>query len=498
MIQSTKWNLALLCAFALLCALALSVAPAWAQEGSSAPDRSEIVRKNRAPVSDEVLQVRLPNAVEAVLDNGLTVLILEDHRQPIVSMQLTISGAGPLYEPPELVGLAGVTATMLRDGTATRSKREILEEVARLGATLSSRSGFGSAAASITASGLSRNLDDWFEVMRDVLLHPSFPEDELEQLRQRSKVRLQQQRTSAGFLARERFNQAVFGDHPASAVSQTEESLDRMTTEVIARWHRDRYAPQNAILGIAGDVTAEEIVPKLNELLAEWERSDLVEELPPDPEPTEARKILLVDRPNSAQTTIFMGNVVLDRKHPDYIPLTVMNDVLGGSAAARLFINLREEKGYTYGAYSSFSALKYPGAWNAYADVRTEVTDGAMTEFLKEIRRIREEKVPEAELEEVKRSIVAGFALSLEQPAGLLRYSTIREIYEFGDDYWDRYPAQIMAVTADDVARMAEKYLDPDALQIIAVGDANQIREVMEKYGPVEMYDTEGNVVPDP
>ena len=193
-----------------------------------------------------------------------------------------------------------------------------------------------------------------------------------------------------------------------------------------------------------------------------------------------------------------MGNVVLDRKHPDYIPLTVMNDVLGGSAAARLFINLREEKGYTYGAYSSFSALKYPGAWSAYADVRTEVTDGAMTEFLEEIRRIREEKVPEVELEEVKRSIVAGFALSLERPSGLLRYSTIREIYEFGDDYWDRYPAQIMAVTADDVGRMAEKYLNPDALQIIAVGDASQIREVMEKYGPVEMYDTEGNVVPDP
>jgi predicted Zn-dependent peptidase len=320
----------------------------------------------------------------------------------------------------------------------------------------------------------------------------------LEQLRRRSKVRLQQQRTSAGFLARERFNKAVFGDHPASAVAQTEESLDRLTTEVIVKWHRDRYAPQNAILGIAGDVKAEEIVPKLNELLLEWERTDLVEELPPDPEPMETKKILLVDRPNSAQTTIFMGNVVLDRKHPDYIPLTVLNDVLGGSAAARLFLNLREEKGYTYGAYSSFSALKYPGAWNAYADVRTEVTDGAMTEFLKEIRRIREEKVPEAELEEVKRSIVAGFALSLERPTGLLRYSTIREIYEFADDYWDRYPAQIMAVTPDDVVRMAEKYLNPDALQIIAVGDASRIREVMEKYGPVEMYDMEGNVVPNP
>lgn len=486
------------CKWPLMCVLVLTGASAWGQKGPPAPDRSEIVRKNQAPVSDEILKVRLPRAVKTVLKNGLTVLILEDHRQPVVSMQLIISGAGPLYEPSELVGLAGVTATMLRNGTVTRSKREILEDVARLGATLSSSSVFGSAAASITASGLSRNLDDWFEVMCDILLHPRFPEDELEQLRESSKVRLQQQRTSAGFLARERFNKAVFGEHPASTVSQTEDSLNRITTEVISKWHQDRYAPQNAILGIAGDVNTQEIVPKLNELLAEWEQTYLVEELPPDPEPTERKKILLVDRPNSSQTTLIMGNIALDRKHPDYIPLTVMNEILGGSAAARLFTNLREEKGYTYGAYSHFSALKYPGAWNAYADVRTEVTDGAMTEFLNEIVRIREEQVSGAELEEVKRSVVAGFALSLERPTRLLGYSTIREIYEFTDDYWDRYPTKIMNVTAQDVQVMAKKYLNPDALQIVAVGDASQIRQVMERYGSVEMYDMKGDVVPGP
>jgi zinc protease len=463
----------------------------------SAPPPSKIVRKNRAPVSNEVLRVELPKAVETVLENGLKVLILEDHRQPIVSVQLNISGAGGLFEPSESVGLAGVTAQMLRDGTTTRSKQEILEEVGRLGASLTSSSGFGSAVAAISASGLSRNMDDWFDVMLDVLLHPTFPERELEQQRQRTKVRLQQQRTSPGFLARERFNQAVFGDHPAAHVASTPESLDAMTTEVVAKSHRDRYAPQNAVLSIAGDVRARDIVPKLKQLFAEWERTELVEELPPKPVPAEAKKIFLVDRPNSAQTTIFMGNIVLDRFDPDYIALTVMNDVIGGGAASRLFINLREEKGYTYGAYSAFSALKYPGAWNAFADVRTEVTEPAMTEFLNEIQRIREEPVPESELDEVKRSIVAGFALSLEQPAGLLRYSTIREIYDFPDNYWDTYPARIMAVTVEDVQRVAGKYLDPDAMQVVAIGDAGRIKAVMEKFGPVEMYDQDGNVIPD-
>ncbi len=492
--KTSKWMAS--GASAALALVLVSASPVMAWQGAT--ETSKIVRKNRAPVSNEVLRVNLPKAVEATLENGLKVLILEDDRQPIVSVQLNISGAGGLFEPSETIGLAGVTAQMLRDGTTTRSKQEILEEVGRLGATLSSSSGFGSAVAAINASGLSRNMDDWFDVMLDVLLHPTFPESELEQLRQRTKVRLQQQRTSPGFLARERFNQAVFGDHPAAHVASTTESLDAMTTEAVAKWHRDRYAPQNSVLSIAGDVRARDIVPKLNKLFAEWERTELVEELPPDPVPAEAKKIFLVDRPNSAQTTLFMGNIVLDRRDPDYIALTVMNDVIGGGAASRLFINLREEKGYTYGAYSTFSALKYPGAWNAFADVRTEVTDPAMTEFFNEIRRIREEAVPASELDEVKRSIVAGFALSLEQPAGLLRYSTIREIYEFADNYWDTYPAEIMAVTAEDVQRVAQMYLDPRSIQVVAIGDAGQIKEVMEKYGTVELYDQDGNVIPNP
>ena len=315
--------------------------PAMAQQG--APEPSKIVRKNRAPVSNEILRVKLPAAVETTLENGLKVLILEDRRQPIVSVQLNISGAGGLFEPSEDVGLAGVTAQMLRDGTTTRSKQAILEEIGRLGATLSSSSGFGSAVAAINASGLSRNMDDWFDVMLDVLLHPIFPESELEQLRQRTKVRLQQLRTSPGFLARERFNQAVFGDHPAAHVASTPDSLDRMTTEAVARWHRDRYAPQNSVLSIAGDVRARD-VPKLNQLFAEWERTELVEELPPDPVPAEAKKIFLVDRPNSAQTTLFMGNIALDRLDPDYIALTVMNDVIGGGAASRLFITSEKRR----------------------------------------------------------------------------------------------------------------------------------------------------------
>jgi predicted Zn-dependent peptidase len=175
--------------------------------------------------------------------------------------------------------------------------------------------------------------------------------------------------------------------------------------------------------------------------------------------------------------------------------MVVMNRIVGDGPAARLFLNLREEKGYTYGVYSNFTALKYPGPWRAGGDVRTEVTDGAMTEFFNEIRRIREEKVPAAELDDAKRSVVAGFALSLEQPTELLNYAITRKLYDFPADYWDTYPAKIMAVTPEEVQRVARTYISPVNIQIVAVGDASKIKPVLEKYGPVEVFVTEGKPV---
>jgi predicted Zn-dependent peptidase len=264
---------------------------------------------------------------------------------------------------------------------------------------------------------------------------------------------------------------------------------------MLAKWHQERYTPQNTILGITGDVKATEIVPKLERTLAAWKKTEMKEVLPPNPRAIAAKKVLLVDRPGSVQTTVVLGNIAIDRRDPDYIALNVMNHILGGGAAARLFLNLREEKGYTYGVYSSFTALKYPGPWRAGGDVRTEVTAGAMTEFLKEFQRIRDEKVPATELDEAKRAIVAGFALSLESPTELLSYAIVRKIYGFPPDYWDTYPAQVMAVTADDIQRVARKYVNPENLQVVAVGDVSKIRTVMEKYGPIEVYDTEGKKV---
>jgi len=461
------------------------------------PEISKVERKNRAPVSKEVLRVKLPQATEVTLSNGLTVLIMEEHKLPLISVQYNISGTGAIFEPPDMPGLAGVTAQMLREGTKTKTSLQIAEETAQLGASLNSTSGFGSSTTVINASGLSDNFEQWFALANDVLLHPSFPADELNRLKQRMKAQLRQQRARPTFLSNEMFSRAVYGNHPAAVVSATEQSVDAFTPEALAKWHKERYAPQNAILGISGDVRPAELVPKLEKWLAEWKKTDLKEVLPPNPKPVALKKVLLVDRPNSVQTSVMLGNISIDRQDPDFIPLTVANHIFGGSAAARLFLNLREEKGYTYGVYSSFSALKYPGPWRAYGDVRTEVTDGAMTEFFHEIQRIRDERVPESELEDAKRALVASFALSLEDPDDLLNYAIIRKIYGFPKDYWDTYPAKIMTITAADVQRVARKYINPENMQVVAVGDANKIKGILEKYGPVELYNGEGKKLGD-
>jgi len=477
--------------FVLVTLLLGLVGSAVAQEDHSA-DTSKVERKNRAPVSKDVLKATLPRATETTLSNGVVVLIMENHRLPLISIQYNISGAGPLFDPSNTPGLANIGALMLREGTKTKTSVEIAEQSAQLGAEISASAAFGSSSTLINASGLSDNFDQWLALTNDVLLNANFPADELNRLKQRLKAQLRQQRANPNFLANERFSKAVYGSYPASVVSATNESIDAITSEMLAKWHQDRYKPQNTILGITGDVKAAEILPKLEKALAGWKKDDLKEVLPSNPMPVASKKVFLVDRPGSVQTTVALGNIAIDRRDPDYIPLTVLNRILGGGPAARLFLNLREEKGYTYGVYSSFTALKYPGPWRAGGDVRTEVTQGAMTEFFNEFQRIRDQKVPVTELEEAKRAIVAGFALSLEKPTELLGYAITRQIYGFPADYWDTYPVKVMAVTAEDIERVARKYINPENVQIVAVGDVSKIKPVFEKYGSVEVYDTEG------
>ena len=206
-------------------------------------------------------------------------------------------------------------------------------------------------------------------------------------------------------------------------------------------------------------------------------------------------KVWLVDRPNSVQTNFIVGTQAIARTNPDYDVLDVMNQVVGGGPTGRLFVHLREEKGYTYGAYSGLSAGRYRGTWQASTDVRSDVTEPALKDLLAELVAIRDTTVPAKELEDRKRSLVASFALSLESPQQVLGYYVTRWIYRLPADYWDKYPQRVMSVSAGQVQAAARKYLEPSRMQIVAVGDGKKVEEILRKFGKLEVYDTEGKKV---
>jgi zinc protease len=464
------------------------------QQDSKSTPPSQVERKNKAPVSKDVLKVKFPRAYETTLPNGLTVLIIEDHRLPTVTVNLQIPGSGGMYEPADQRGLSNITATMLREGTTTRTSKQFSEDADKLGANFNAGSSFTSSYTALNASGLSQNFDDWFALFTDALLNATFPAEELEKLKQRQLVGLRQQRTQPFILASEQFNKAVYGDHPAATTIMTAEFIQSVKPEMLKKWRDEHYVPQNAILGIAGDVKPSEIVPKLTKWLATWQKTGAKFVPPSSVKAPMTGKVLLVDRPGSVQTTLYMGNLSVERRDPDYIALVVLNRIFGGSGASRLFRIVREEKGFTYNPSSTLTALLYPGIWTAGCDCRTEVTDPAMAEFLNQIKILSEQKIPTAELEDAERGVVAGFALQLEQPAQVLNNAITLKLYGFPADYWDTYPAKVMAVTADDLQRVARKYYNPAAMQIVAVGDGSKIKTVMEKYGPVTVYGTDGKL----
>ena len=484
-------------------ALALAASVVLAQQPQTLKG---VVIKGKTPINKEVLKLVMPKAYETELGNGLRVIVLENHKLPTFAMQMTVMSGG-LSDPADQPGAAQYAAALLREGTKTRSSRQIAEAVESLGATLVAGSGLSSPISVITAGGLTENFDQIMELFADVILNPSFPEDELNKLKNTAYVQVRAQRSQPGFLANEMFLKTIYGAHPASRVALTPAQIQGITPETLKQFYAAHYKPNNAIFAVVGDVNLSEIVAKLEKTFGgqqggaqrgSWTRGDVPRpDLPKINEPGQS-KIYLIDRPGSEQTNLILGNLSIERNDPDYYALKVMNQILGGGASARLFLNLREDKGYTYGAYSAFTALKYRGVFYANTEVRTNVTKGSMEELIYEFERIRDEKTPDDELDHAKRTIVGGIALELESPGSLLSDIITQKIYNLPADYWDAYPQKIAAVTADDVQRVARKYLDLAKLQIVAVGDAKQIADLMKQFGDVELYDTEGKPLQSP
>ncbi|HEY8562750.1 MAG TPA: pitrilysin family protein [Pyrinomonadaceae bacterium] len=447
--------------------------------------------RKSAPAPLAPVAFNIPQPFETTLVNGLKVVVLEDRKLPLVSFRL-IFRHGNIHEPADAVGLNSAVAAMLSEGTESYSSKQLAEEIERLGAHLSA--GAGSDTTSISASSLTLYASDILRLMAEMILKPTFPEEELDLYRRNTIEGLKFQRSQANFLADEQVARIIFGTHPYSKVSPKAEDVEKLTREMLVAHQARTFVPNNAVFIVVGDVERDSFVKELEGYFAEWESGE-VAEFAFDKMPSRgARTLTVVDRKGSAQSNIVLANPAIERRHEDYFRALVMNQILGAGASSRIFMNLREEKGYTYGAYSKFDMRRLAGAFEATAEVRTAVTGDSLKEFFYELNRIRDEKVSEEELQDAKNFLAGVFPIRAETQEGLTNLIVQQQIYDLPADYLQTYRDRVNEITLEDVAAAANKYVQPEQMAIVIVGDAEEILAQSKEYSSnVEIFDTEGN-----
>lgn len=449
--------------------------------------------RKQAPQPLAPIAFKIPDAYRNRLSNGLSVVLLRDNRVPLVSIRMAFK-FGDIHDPEGQAGINSAMIAMLNEGTENYSSRQLAEEIERMGASLGANS--GSDSTGMMASALSLYTADIVRLMAEVLLRPTFPEDELELYKKNTIEGLKFQRSQAGFLADEQFARCVYGEHPYSVVSPSQEDVERLSRDAMLAHHANVLKPENATLVAVGDIEPENFIALLESELAEWRggfapRNDL-----PAPPTSGKRRLVVVNRPGSAQSNILLGNLGMRLDDPDYFPALLLNQVLGAGASSRLFMNLREEKGYTYGAYSKFTSRRFSGDFEASAEVRTEVTGASLDEFMKELRKIRDEEVTATELQDAKNYLTGVFPLRAETQEGLANLLVQQELYSLPEDYLRTYRDNVTAVTAGDIRRVAQKYIHPDAFSIVIVGDGAEIlRQCSSWADETSCFDTEGRAI---
>ena len=460
--------------FFYLIAFCLLAAPAFAQL-----DRSKAPEPGPAP------EINLGEYESFTLKNGLKVFVVQNNKLPRVAFNLLID-RDPVLEG-EKAGYVEATGELLRRGTTKRTKDQLDEEIDFLGANLSTSS------TGVYASSLSKHKEKLMELMADVILNPAFKQEELDKIITQTKSSLEASKDNPQAIAANVQAKLLYGeDHPYGEIV-TEETVDNITIEDAKQYYQTYFKPNSAYLAIVGDISRKEAEKLVKKHLGKWKKGEVPSHEYPDPQPLDETKVALVDRPTSVQSVVHvMHPVELEPGAEDVIPGRIMNEILGGGDA-RLFNNLREDKGYTYGAYSSLASDELVGKFTANANVRNEVTDSAVVEFMKELETIRTEPVSEEELNSAKNYLTGSFARSLESPQTIASFALNIERYGLDKDYYKNYLKNVAAVTAEDVQNIAQKYIQPEQSYIMVVGSADEVKDGLSQFGEVEMYDIYGN-----
>jgi predicted Zn-dependent peptidase len=436
---------------------------------AQAPDRSALPKPGAPPA------LKVPAVTKHQLTNGLPVWIVELHDVPIVQVNLTIL-TGSADDPPAKYGIARMTASMLQNGAGSRSVLEIADAIDFLGANLSTTSGPDAAAVRLYVPVA--RLPEALAIMADVALRPTFPPAELDRLRQQQLTSLIQARDDPATVAQLAFARAIYGPSHrfGTALMGTAETIKAFTSADLRAFYQATYRPDNATVIVVGDVVPAKVLPLFEKSFGSWKRpaTPLARVKLPDPPAATGRRVILVDKPGAPQSQVRIGGVGVARNTPDFFPVTVMNTVLGGSFSSRLNLNLREKQGFAYNAYSVFDMRRVPGPFYAYAAVQTDKTAEALTEFFKEFEAIHA-PIPAPELDRTKNNLVLSFPEQFETTGDISANLETLKVYGLPDNYFATYVPSVAAVTAADAQRAAQKYILPDRMTVVVVGDLKTI-----------------------
>jgi len=418
-----------------------------------------------------------PTIEHAELSNGLKVLVVENHELPLVQTNLVIN-SGWAADPPDRPGAGSLTAELLDEGTKTRTALQIAEEAKSLGANLgtnSSRDGCG-----VTLNCLKSKLDESLALMSDVVLNPTFPKDELERVRKDYLGRIIQESKQPFTSAFKSFLRELYGaDHPYGQPytgSGTEKSIKALTQQDLVNWYNANYLPNNASVIMVGDITLDEAKTKLEKAFKGWKPGTVTASEVPDPKPLAKTRVCIVDKPGAAQSVIVVGHFGMKRSNPDWLATDVMNNVFGGQFTSRLNMNLREDKGYTYGAGAFFLGTRGLGPFVAYAQVQSDVTKPAVQEFIKEMRDITTTRpLTDEEVKDSKANMVKSFPNQFETLGGVAGQLVQMLRFNLPEDEWQTYVSRVNAIDGATATKAAKEYLHPDDVLIVVVGDRAKI-----------------------
>ncbi len=446
--------------------------------------------RKTAPAPLEPVPFLIPQPYETTLSNGLKIIVFEDKRLPLVSFRLAFQ-IGEAHDAADATGQTGAMVSMLTEGTKNRSSKQLAEEVERLGAHLSANSNSDNIV--VAGSALTFYGTDILRLMSETVLTPNFPQNELDLYKQNTIEHLKFQRSQPNFLAEEQILRILFGKHPYSIAAPSPKNIENITRQKLIALHAKRFVPNLATFIVVGDVDRDVIVEEIEDKFGKWKQGSVENSEFASPPERAGNTLTIVDRPGSTQANIVLANLAINRNHKDYFPFLVMNQILGAGASSRLFMNLREEKGYTYGAYSSVDARRFTGSFEATSEVRSAVTGDSLKEFFYELNRIRDEKVSETELSDAKNFLTGVFPIRAETQEGLTNMIVSQMLYNLPDDYLQTYRDKINEINRGDVERVAKKYVTPEMVAVVIVGDAENILEQVKHLTPnIEIFDTEG------